>query len=398
MDFSSSGKRWFVAKNAPTKQCSSSHTNCTYSQCYATYNLLAGTGKLHWFVLCFRICEAWTDISRGRTLPGQLGQGTLKAAEGSGWCHISILQLVNVLFVVGWDVYWEDNTNCSLEFPQSSKCNCEAQRLCPDILLIVVSTAALQHSGLVSSSVIGRMTCWNTTRMFCQGIFWRMWRQRLCLSLSSWWWKWEVVLAMSMFFPGGCKRTWAAVHWAGLLQHKICMLSCWPMPKIIFQDFAFRYSFAFNFKQFLFSELACDLDPCLFTRLKCLRDCQSWSVSHRLTSKSLPSRKSQCQCQRDLQRQCSWFLISPRRTPLYSSFCQGAAGRFTASFSNLLKFVDTFFPLTWFCTWAFFVGRLGELNRLSDIFSSTEASMVRASQKQRKPTKTTWLCSNSWNP
>ena len=195
MDLSSSGKRWFVSKNAPTKQCSSSHTNCTYSQCYATYNLLAGTGKLHWFVLCFRICEAWTDISRGRTLPGQLGQGTLKAAEGSGWCHISILQLVNVLFVVGWDVYWEDNTNCSLEFPQSSKCNCEAQRLCPDILLIVVSTAALQHSGLVSSSVIGRMTCWNTTRMFCQRIFWRMWRQCLCLSLSSWWWKWEVVLA-----------------------------------------------------------------------------------------------------------------------------------------------------------------------------------------------------------
>ena len=52
-------------------------------------------------------------------------------------------------------------------------------------------------------------------------------------------------------------------------------------------------------------------------------------------------------CQRDLQRQCSWFLISPRRTPLYSSFCQGATGLFCASFfANLLKFVDIFFPLT----------------------------------------------------
>ena len=174
-------------------------------------------------------------------------------------------------------VYWQGNMNCSWEFPQSSKCPREAQRWCPDILLIVVSTAALQHNGLVSSSVIGRMTCWNTTRMFCQLILWRMWRQRLCLSLSSWWWKWEVVLAMSMFFAGGCKRTWAAVHWAGLLQHKMCMLSSWPIPKRVFQYFAFRCSFAFTFKQFLFSgscDLACDLDD-----LFCLPGWSAWGTA-----------------------------------------------------------------------------------------------------------------------
>lgn len=103
-----------------------------------------------------------------------------------------------------------------------------------------------------------------------------------------------------------------------------------------------RYSFAFNFKQFLFSELACDLDPCLFTRLKCLRDCQSWSVSHRLTrfnkQESAIAQITVSMCQWDLQRQCSWFLISPRRTPLYSSFCQGAAGRFYCKL--LCKFVE----------------------------------------------------------